>query len=443
MSSNVQFYDTDVEERILKILITDSSKSHLFETLDTTYFSQDDLKLLFSSILLYYRQYGAIPDEEILSKWANNELEEDEAVEVLNTYADVFDMEGVKSDSWSFLFNELKEYKLLRGLYTLTNTLSANLGHKSAQEIIRSATTDLVLLEQSVAEVATLRGSVYERVKQRWETYKQAEIAPGKIKGIPYGIVELDNVTGGLHETHIVLFYGQTGSGKSRMLINIGFNIASLGIPVMYMSLEMSTEMLDRCIDSRGGLLDFTALERGQLFKEERKQYLEYLKAQYNDKTPFYIVDLPDGATTATVQREMELYEIKFGQYPPVLLIDYAGLMEPSGPYNGRSEKYDIMFNELHQITRKYNTRLLSAVQESRTSDEEKGVRNIGLSHYIAPHCEVVFQLTQDEFEAADNVLNINCDKNRYGEQKRGMHVFVYWELNYIGDRKILFEEVG
>ena len=157
------------------------------------------------------------------------------------------------------------------------------------------------------------------------------------------------------------------------------------------------------------------------------------------------------GAKSQRILEEIELYRATNGINPDLVIIDYANIMEPDRKYGNRSEKYDYLFQEYHSIARFMNVAILTATQESRdaskadiekkkkkqdTGDTE-GLHNIGLSNFMAPHCETVMRLKQDSYDKMQNRLWIIVDKNRYGSAGRKISLFAKWDKTYVGDRTI------
>lgn len=68
----------------------------------------------------------------------------------------------------------------------------------------------------------------------------------GKIPSISTGFRKLDKtISGGLHGGAVYVLAGRTGEGKTTFGIQIANNVAMSGVPVLYVSLEMSPEMIN------------------------------------------------------------------------------------------------------------------------------------------------------------------------------------------------------
>lgn len=80
--------------------------------------------------------------------------------------------------------------------------------------------------------------------KQTMQTILQKMNDPRKITGIPSGIAEIDDQTGGFQKTDLVIIAARPSAGKSALMISMIQHMLRLGRPVGVFSLEMSSEQL-------------------------------------------------------------------------------------------------------------------------------------------------------------------------------------------------------
>jgi replicative DNA helicase len=347
-----------------------------------------------------------------------------------------------------FEFEQAENYRVGRALFDVAAGIKDDIegGNNDYIGMGRKIISDL-LQSTSVAEPVT-RGMIYEKVKERFEEYRN--MATGKIGDIiPFGIPPIDDKLGGMRKSFVTLIYSKTGGGKTRTAVSIAYNAARAGFNVMYVTLEMAFNFLAACFDSRMGWIDSNKIIFGKLDKKERDRYIEVLKKQVKNKLNVYIVDVAMGAKSALIMKEIELYRATRGVSPDLVIIDYANIMEPMGKYQGRSEKYDNLFKEYHEMAKFYNVSLLTATQESRDASKEdlearkksieveQGVHKIGLSNFMAPHCENVLRLKQDSTDKLNNRLYVYIDKCRYGTQGSMIPLTAIWGKSYVGDRVV------
>ena len=73
--------------------------------------------------------------------------------------------------------------------------------------------------------------------------------------GVPTGFQDLDNLTGGLHDSEFVVLAARPSMGKTALATNIAENVAiEANVPVLFVSLEMARlELAQRMLCSQGG----------------------------------------------------------------------------------------------------------------------------------------------------------------------------------------------
>jgi len=419
--------------------------------IDPEMFASSQTKALVSLIKKYVGIHRAPPTKRVLISFANQFATSEHKIE---EYVDALDMlkniPKTKPEEANYYFSKLENYALGRSIYDVANAVKDKFDaheeidfNKLKKEII----SDL-LLAGSDTQATIRRGLLSEAVQERWDSYKNIESGAAD-NVIPFGMSELDEAFGGMRKTFVTLLYSKSAGGKTRTSINIAYNAARAGYNVMYFSLEMAFDLLANCFDSRIARVDSKEIIFGKLDRKDRRKFRHALIKQAKEKLNIWIVDVSMGAKSSLILEEIELYKATRGISPDLIVIDYANIMEPDKRYSGRSEKYDNLFQEYHEIAKFENVAILTATQESRdaskTDIEKKkkkekdsdteGIHNIGLSNYMAPHCESIARLKQDAYDRLQNRLWVLIDKSRYGNPGRKIALFADWKLTYVGDR--------
>jgi|GEM_PF-2355902 len=445
----IRLSSDDVELRLLSFFFRPP-----FHTKSTSinreFFTKLTHRRLFELIQAFVRKYQTPPTKKTLISFSEEFISKKEDVK---KYADALSLLSglpkIKSQEFNYYINKAENYYVGRTIFDLAegikNDFENNLDvdfRSMRKKLLRS------LLISAEDDRRIKRGFIYENVKERWGEYKKA--AAGEAEDlIPFGISKLDEKLGGMRKSFVTLMYSKTGGGKTRTSVNIAYNVASKGYKVMYFSLEMAFNFISACFDSRMSLIDGNSIIYGKLDSKDIKKYKKALKRQVKEKFNVWLVDIPHKASTDDIYQEIEIYKAMNGSYPDLVIIDYANLMAPVMSYNGRSEKYDFLFKEYHEIARYTNTCILTATMESRerskldkarkrhNEEEREGVEGIGLSNYMAPHCEIVLRLRQTREEALRNKLFVVVDKHRYAKAYEEIELCAVWALNYVGDRLI------
>lgn len=417
--------------------------------MDLGAFSIEEHKTLASIIKEYVSKYRVPPTYDTLKGFLNERLTQENVDKYVSALELIHGLPKVELSEADFYFNEAENLRMGRIVYDTQNKLVESL-EKPATDFIKLRQTilkDLLIAGKDVNNIR--RGFIYNNVKDRYNLYKKAESGISE-EIIPFGITKVDEVIGGMRKTFVTLIYSKTAGGKSRLAINVAYNAANAKHNVMYISLEMAYDLLASCFDSRIAAVDSHKILFGKLDKDGKKKYIQALKDQVNNKLNIWIADIPMGATVSLVMEELEIYKAANGVYPDLIIADYANLLEPTKRYKDRSEKYDHLMKELHEMARSYNFALLTMMQESRDASKSdiegengkkkknvEGVHNIGLSNFAAIHCETVLRLKQSEEDTIRNRLWVHFDKNRYGSSMKRVPIFAAWDVTYVGDRSI------
>jgi replicative DNA helicase len=395
-------------------------------------------------------KYKAVPSKVTLAHFAEEHNTSERSAEKMIKALEVLKkLPLVNTSDANFYFSKLDNYALGRKIYDIGTNLQEIFTREEIDfgKLKQKLMTDL--LTTGTEDRNVLRGFVYERVQERWDEYNR--VARGETSEvIPFGIPSVDEQLGGMRKTFLTLFYSKTSGGKTRSAVNVAYNAALAGRRVMYITLEMAFDFLATCFDSRISWVDSKKILFGKLDKEEKKKYKLALKEELKKKLNIWIVDIAQGAKTTTIMEEIELYRAANGVGPDLVVIDYANLVTPAmSRFNGRSERYDHLFQEFHEIAKFEDTAILTATQESRDASlaeidsrkkkdaAEEGVHNIAASNFMAPHCETVIRLKQSKEDRLQNRLWWVVDKQRYGILGVTIPLMAVWETSYVGDRLV------
>ena len=110
--------------------------------------------------------------------------------------------------------------------------------------------------------------------------------------GVPTGFTDLDNLTGGLHESEFVVLAARPSMGKTALATNIAEYVAiEANVPTLFVSLEMARlELAQRMLCSQGRI-DANKFRSGFLSGDDRKKLVE--ASAKLGKAPLFIDDTP------------------------------------------------------------------------------------------------------------------------------------------------------
>jgi len=124
-----------------------------------------------------------------------------------------------------------------------------------------------------------------------------ARLERGEGQGIPTGFHDLDNLTGGLHESELVILAARPSMGKTALATNIAEYVATeAGVPTLFVSLEMARlELAQRMLCSQGKI-DASKFRSGFLSGEDRQKLVE--ASARLGKAALFVDDTPSRTVT-------------------------------------------------------------------------------------------------------------------------------------------------
>lgn len=177
-----------------------------------------------------------------------------------------------------------------------------------------------------------------------------------------------DKLFGGMNRGELNIFAGGSGAGKSLFLANLGVNWAMNGLNVLYLTLELSEELVSMRIDSM-----MTGTPTRDIFKniDEVELKVKLLAKKIGNLQVKY---MPSGKTANDVRAYMKEYEIKNNRKIDVLLLDYLDLLMPVSRKISPADlfiKDKYVSEELRNLAVEKNCILVTAAQLNRGAVEE------------------------------------------------------------------------
>ena len=438
--------DAELEQAFLHCLIKREFRTNL-RSLPMDLFSDSANALLGSALQQFVVKFHGVPTEGDFTQFVQDgEWDKKEKTKILRAYSEVLAADA-EIENYEFYRKRLEDLRAGRHLFKVGKTIEEGIGANRGFSELRSKVMQEMLTGGLPLDQIQWKGFIWEDVIEQWEAFQRREKGLEATGAVPWGIEFLDRSTGGLFPGTISLLYSGTGVGKSRTMISTSYNITKANFTLMYFSLEMAHDLMKRCFYSRAAMVDSVGIRDGKLSEKARARLRAAMAQVKKEKPPFYLVDLPEQATVDHLYEEVEAFRIRTGAVPDVVVIDYAGIMVPVQKSKDRSEKYQILFQEIHNFARYTGTRVLTAVQESREGTKKllgkdadhaasEGVEHIGMSNYIAPYCFSVVHLQQTKEDLLDNMLRMVVEKDREGKKFAAEHVKFLPANNFVGDLK-------
>ena len=207
------------------------------------------------------------------------------------------------------------------------------------------------------------------------------------------GWAELDKkLFGGFNRGELNIFAGGSGAGKSLFLANLGVNWALMGMNVLYLTFELSENLVSMRVDSM-----VTGVPTRDVFKSIDDVEMK-VKMIGKKAGAFQVKYMPSGKNANDIRSYVKEYEIKTGRRVDVLLIDYLDLLMPVGVKISPSDlfvKDKYVSEELRNLAMELNTVFVTASQLNRAAVEEVEFDHSHISGGLS------------KIQTADNVIGI------------------------------------
>jgi len=272
-------------------------------------------------------------------------------------------------------------------------------------------------LKQNFVPLAQVLHETFDRID---ELHKER----GKLRGIPTGFSDLDNLLGGLQKSDLVILAARPSMGKTSMALDI---VRLVGvkekIPVGVFSLEMSKDQLvDRLLASEANV-DLWKMRTGRLSDEGADNDFErigHAMGRLAD-APIFI---DDSASSNIMEIRTKARRLQAEQNLGLIVVDYLQLMQGRNTENRVQEVSEIS-RALKSLARELNVPVLALSQlsravEHRGTDKRPQLSDLRESGSIEQDADVVMFIYRDEvYTGKDsrkpNIAEILIRKHRNG----------------------------
>ena len=201
-----------------------------------------------------------------------------------------------------------------------------------------------------------------------------------------------DKLFGGFNRGELNIFAGGSGTGKSLFLQNISLNWAMAGLNVVYVTFELSEELVGMRLDTM-----LTGTPSKDIFKNLEDVNLK-VKMAGKKAGNLQITYMGSGSNANSLKAFLKEYEIQTGIKADALIIDYMDLMMPNDRRVSPSDlfvKDKYVSEEMRSLAKDLNVLFVTASQLNRASVEEVEFDHSHISGGIS------------KINTADNVMGI------------------------------------
>lgn len=291
---------------------------------------------------------------------------------------------------------------------------------KELRELIEEAESRLFEVSQQhvTQNVVSLESVLAESFERLDDLHKDKN----KLRGIPTGYRDLDNILAGLQRSDLFIIAARPSMGKTAFVLNLAHKIATQAKEaVLIFSLEMSKEQLvDRLLAMESGV-DAWALRTGKLTDDDFERLGEAMGTLSEAK--IFIDDTP-GITVSDLRTKArrEAHTQKLG----LIIVDYLQLMSGGsrfGNEGNRVQEISEISRGLKGIARELNVPLVALSQLSRSVESRSPkipqLADLRESGSIEQDADVVAFLYREDYYEPDserkNIMDVLIKKHRNG----------------------------
>lgn len=402
------------------ILIDTDAIVRVADAVDVSDFYDERHQRIYEAVKKLYERHRPI---DILT--LSNQLKDDGFLEVVGGATYLTELTNyVPTAAHVEHYADIVADKSLRRRLIKTSQDITGIGYDEAKpirEIIEEAETELFQVsqrhvKQDIESIESILATSFERLD---ELHKSG----GKVRGVPTGFRDLDNLIAGWQKSDLVVLAARPAMGKSVLALNFAHKVATKSeMPVLYFSLEMSKDQLvDRMLAMESGV-DAWNIRTGSLSNDDWERLSTAMGTLA--EAPIYIDDTA-GITVSDLRTKArrEQHNRQLG----LIIVDYLQLMSGGSRFGGdgnRVQEISEISRGLKSIARELNVPVIALSQLSRSvesrSPQIPQLSDLRESGSIEQDADMVMFIYRDEYYNPENtekpnVADILIKKHRSG----------------------------
>ena len=290
-------------------------------------------------------------------------------------------------------------------------------------------------LHQDFSPIKPILEEAFDRID---EVHKNK----GKLRGLPTGFYELDNILAGLQNSNLIILAARPSLGKTSLAMDIARNVATREkIPVGIFSLEMSQEeLIDRLLCSQANI-DLWKLRTGRLSSEGENDDFSRIGQAMGalSEAPIFI---DDAASSSIMEMRTMARRLQAEHGLGLIIVDYIQMMKSQSSIENRVQEISEISRSLKSLARELKIPVLALSQLSRAIESRDGqfprLSDLRESGSIEQDADVVLFIYREDKVKKDveqkNVADIVIAKHRNGPVGQ---VKLYFNENYASFRNL------
>ncbi len=411
----------DIEAAVLGgMLIDKSAIAKVIEVVSDDAFYKEAHRKIFQAIIALFERSEPADIITVIEELRRRGQLEQIGGEV---YLTELTMKVTSAANIEFHARIILEKALMRSLITASTDISSRAFHdtEDAFDLLDEA-------EQKIFRISESRlKKTYVSMKDAiFKTMEMLEGIHGKhsgVTGVPSGLAEIDNLTGGFQASDLVIVAGRPSQGKTALVLTISRNAAIMhSVPIGFFSLEMSAQQLVTRLICAEAQVNVHSVRTGKLAEDQWRRLSTRVGRLAAAK--IFIDDTP-GLSILELRAKARRLKAEAGI--GMVVVDYLQLMQ--GPRNVQSREQEIstISRSLKALAKELNIPVLALSQLNRAvearGDKKPVLSDLRESGSIEQDADVVmfvhrpemFGIKEQDGEPTEGLAEIIIGKQRNG----------------------------
>jgi KaiC/GvpD/RAD55 family RecA-like ATPase len=359
-------YNLDMQKLYLEMFLSDAETFIRCQNIFDPNNFDKKLQEIATFITEYVDQYRVMPEVKIVNSACSSELES----------------VALPKENYEWLMNEFEKFSRHKGLERAI-LQSADLLEKGEYGPVEKLIKDAIQISLNKDMGTDYFSSPRERLMKLKDNNGQVSTGWPSVDKKLYG---------GFNRGELNIFAAASGGGKSLFLANLGVNWALMGLNVVYLTFELSENLVSMRLDSM-----MTGINTRDIFRSIDDVEIK-VKMLEKRSGNLQIKYMPSGKTVNDIRAYLKEYQVKTGSKPDVLLIDYLDLMMPVSVKVSPSDlfvKDKYVSEEIRNLAMETQCITVTASQLNRSAVEEIEFDHSHISGGLS------------KIQTADNVIGI------------------------------------
>ncbi|KPJ59957.1 MAG: DNA helicase, partial [Planctomycetes bacterium DG_23] len=287
---------------------------------------------------------------------------------------------------------------------------------ESADALLDNAERLIFEIAESRVKVETVK--IKDIMQEVWKRIDQIHDRKGRLTGLDTGFYDLNDLTGGLQSSELIILAGRPSMGKTSFALNVAEYVGvTLEKPLVFFSLEMSKEQLIQNMICSRARISSNKIRKGAVSVEEMKKLL--MAAGRLAEAPIFI---DDSSSLGLLELRAKARRLKAQEKISLVIVDYLQLMQPPRAEN-RQQEIAAISRGLKSLARELGVPVIAVSQLSRAPEAREGhkprLSDLRESGALEQDADVVLLLYRDEYYDPDSmdrgIAEVNVAKQRNG----------------------------